>query len=496
MSYTPPLNGGRINATIGGNTAGASTLVSNGTLTLAGGNNITLSQNGNAITISGAAAGAAGSQTLGISNLGNTIGTSGVISGSAVRMLFAGGNNVTLSQSINGSSGTITVSAANQTVQTQNLHNVTLSGNTAGVMAQVSSGTLTLAGGNNVTLSQNGNAVTISGPNTVAQSIQTQNLHNVTIGSNTAGVGAAISSGTLTLAGGDNITISQNGGNALTIHGGAGGAAGTNTLGISNLGNTSGTSGVITGTDLQLALAGGNNITLSQSINGSSATITISAGAAGGGAGTLSRWEYMEGVFSSLQTVPQGSLSINHMYVPFNVTGTAIKLGGSLSMNTNTSVTTASANISLWMGIYSLNGSSLSLASSGSANNGFQWSVSNSSTANTSVNSMRQLTVPMNVNMTPGQYWIAAVMSSATTYTGGAFTLYGNNLITPGATNAVLTPIGSGTTAARDVMLLQGIYTAVTSAGPISMSGGHINNTSASVVMRANFYNAIYNATY
>src|SRR6476659_3606287 len=49
-----------------------------------------------------------------------------------------------------------------QSVQTQNLYNVTLAGNTAGVLAQISSGTMTLAGGNNITLSQAGNAVTIS----------------------------------------------------------------------------------------------------------------------------------------------------------------------------------------------------------------------------------------------------------------------------------------------------------------------------------------------
>lgn len=55
------------------------------------------------------------SQSLGISNLGNTSGTSGIASGAQVRMLFAGGNNVTLSQSLNGASGTITISAFNQT---------------------------------------------------------------------------------------------------------------------------------------------------------------------------------------------------------------------------------------------------------------------------------------------------------------------------------------------------------------------------------------------
>lgn len=42
---------------------------------------------------------------------------------------------------------------------------VSLAGNTSGALANVSSGTLILAGGNNITLSQNGNSVTISGAN-------------------------------------------------------------------------------------------------------------------------------------------------------------------------------------------------------------------------------------------------------------------------------------------------------------------------------------------
>ena len=106
------------------------------------------------------------------------------------------------------------------------------------------------------------------------------------------------------------------------------------------------------------------------------------------------------------------------------------------------------------------------------------------------------MTVPMNVNMTPGEYWMAAVISSATTYTNAAFTIFGNSLINNAGTGAVLSPIGSNTTANRDVILYQGIYTAVTSAGPSSIGAAAINQTSASNVMRANFYNAIYNATY
>jgi hypothetical protein len=184
------------------------------------------------------------------------------------------------------------------------------------------------------------------------------------------------------------------------------------------------------------------------------------------------------------------------MWIPFAVTGTAMKIGGSLSMNTSTSATTASVNYSVGMGIYTLNGSTLSLASSGSANNGFRWSQTGSTTANTSIQGMREMTVPVNINMTPGAYWVAVVVSSATTYTGGAFTIYGNSVIASASANAVLSPIGSNIT--RDVFQFQGIYTAAINANaiPATIVSGGINITSASNVQRANFYNAIYNATY
>jgi hypothetical protein len=69
---------GNVALTLDGNTAGALALVSSGTLTLAGGNNITVSQAGNAVTISGADA--AGAQTA-ISGLANseTTYTSGTV---------------------------------------------------------------------------------------------------------------------------------------------------------------------------------------------------------------------------------------------------------------------------------------------------------------------------------------------------------------------------------------------------------------------------------
>jgi hypothetical protein len=184
------------------------------------------------------------------------------------------------------------------------------------------------------------------------------------------------------------------------------------------------------------------------------------------------------------------------MYVPFQVTATAAKIGGSLSCETADSATTATGRFSVVMGIYTLNGSTLSLASSGSANNSFVWSHSDSTTGNTSVNSMRQLTVPMNVSMTPGEYWLAVLISSATTYTSAGFTIYGGGGMADGATVPSFADLGSGTASSKMVIPYQGIYTAATAAMPASIGTAGINWTSASNVARANFYGALYNAAY
>jgi phosphoheptose isomerase len=211
------------NVTLSGNTSGAMAQISSGTLTLAGGNNITLSQAGNAVTIS-AGAGGGGFAGGGISG-GNTAGDTGSVTG---RLLFAGSNNITLSGSTNAGSMTITVSGPTtvaQSVQTQNVHNLSISttagGGTAGTMAEISSGTVTLYAGNNITISQSAtNKLVISGPNTAAQT------------------GTQFSAG------------------------------------LSNIGNTAGDTGTVAG---RLIFAGTPSITLSGSTNGVSQTITISA---------------------------------------------------------------------------------------------------------------------------------------------------------------------------------------------------------------------------
>lgn len=101
----------------GGNIAG-DTRVDVGRFVLAGGANITLSQATaanalNTISIVGPAPGAAAiTQTIGISNItqgGSTAGTTGGVTGDDIQFVFVPGSNITMSQSINGSSGTLSI---------------------------------------------------------------------------------------------------------------------------------------------------------------------------------------------------------------------------------------------------------------------------------------------------------------------------------------------------------------------------------------------------
>jgi hypothetical protein len=173
---------------------------------------------------------------------------------------FSNSNNVEFG--LSGS--TITALAlVNQSVQTQSRFNLTLAGNTSGTLTEISSGTVTFAGGNNITLSQTGNYVQIIGPNPGGST------HYVNISGNTSGTTANVSSGTLTLIGGNNITLSQSG-NAITISGAAQGGVQTLIGGIAGS-NTTYTSGSV-------YMSGQNNITIGSFVTSNSQYIRFSVG--------------------------------------------------------------------------------------------------------------------------------------------------------------------------------------------------------------------------
>lgn len=162
-----------VNASITGNTSGTPALISSGTMVLSGGNNITLSQNGNSIgIIGGAGAGAGAALSAGTQSVGT-----GTVS-------FANSNGITF-----GMSGSNTITASHngltsQSVQTQNL--MTVNG---------TQGNVTISGGNGVTVGNNASTITLS-VNTNYQApgayLTTARASNDAIGLNTAVSNATI----------------------------------------------------------------------------------------------------------------------------------------------------------------------------------------------------------------------------------------------------------------------------------------------------------------
>lgn len=186
-----------------GNTSGTLATVSNGTLILSGGNNITLSQDGQTIAIVGGAGGPAGAFTGGMSDLGNSAGTTGVVQS---QFLVVGGLGIIGSQSINGQSATLSLVNSWSTATTVNsiasanavwanagrfaleghvhagINQVSLAGNTAGATT-AGAGSVVFAGGNNVTLNAataaGGMTVSVVGPNTSAVPVVSNAIQGV-----------------------------------------------------------------------------------------------------------------------------------------------------------------------------------------------------------------------------------------------------------------------------------------------------------------------------
>ncbi len=215
---------------------------------------------------------------------------------------------------------------------------------------------------------------------------------------NTAGATGTVSN-QLVLAGGNNITLSQTtgaGGATVTIVGGAGGGggAGTNTFGMSNLGNTAGISGAVSGSQVAMYFAGGNNVTLSQSLNGSSGTITISAGAGGGGDPNVSG-SYFDNMLqqNSVQAITYTSVSTGlfgrvvlqpltpaNEWFPYHITASTALLGFS---NSGSSSISGAFSSSWYLGIYTRNNSTqLSLLNSVSTSYGLAAATNNSASFN------------------------------------------------------------------------------------------------------------------
>ena len=118
--------------------------------------------------------------------------------------------------------------------------------------------------------------------------------------------------------------------------------------------NTAGTlSPIVSG---NLYLAGGNNVTISQ--NGNS--LTFSAGGAGSGVAFSRQDLWPNGAWSSSTVTAQGSASIRYLQLQQAVTFSRVDIPVVFSLQTTTTTATAAINISAGLVIYLRTGSTLS----------------------------------------------------------------------------------------------------------------------------------------
>lgn len=368
MAYLPPLNGGRINASIAGNTTGASSAgaLSTGTVVFAGGNNVTLSQatGVNGATISFNAPSGGGGQTLSMYGAGNTTQSSSAsidvrsvsLNGLGGMSVGYSGGSVQLSAPIVSSvsgTGIINISTNGNTVSIGApafSAGMSTLGNTSGTSGTVSN-QLILAGGNNITLSQStaagGNTISISAPNNPAlsgsngsftyQTASFGNLNGVSFYTSNGSVVASLAALTsqsnpaFSASGGSSTfqTLSFSNGNGITFSNNAGQVAGTVATNYAASTHTHGSP--------TLFLTNLSGTTASAS-NGLTLSLSAGAGGAGGGVAiTAPNSSYSSG---TLNLTGGGALTVtaNANTISFNAPAVSSLSGtGGFSISTDNS---------------------------------------------------------------------------------------------------------------------------------------------------------------
>jgi hypothetical protein len=263
------ISGQTVTASIAGGGGGNTGSISAGTTRLTLGEAVFSDSNGLSFGVNG--------QTItGSYTVPNTAGlisfinvSGGTTSNNLTNVVFSNSNNISFG--LNGSTLTASI---NTSLTNINISAGTTSNNLSAVVFSNSNG---------ITFGLNGSTITASHNGITSQTNQTLGLYAV---GNTTGQSSSstFDARTISFVGQGNVSVGYSNGSVNISGTQTVQTQGfSNTLGMSNLGNTSGTSGVISGTGLQYLFAGGPNITLSQSINGQSATLTISGGAGGAG---------------------------------------------------------------------------------------------------------------------------------------------------------------------------------------------------------------------
>lgn len=494
MAYQYPLNGGRINASIGGNSTSAGAgyrLVSTGTLSLMGGNNITLSQNGQSVSIvgGGGAAFSAGTQSAGTGTVSfaNSNGITFGMSGS--NQITASHNGITsqTAQTIGGyAAGNTTGQSSSSTFDARSM---SMSGVGAislgysGSMLQVSApGQSSLSATGAVSISRNGNTISIGAPVQSNQNVSLYALGNTTQNSSTL-----LNASNLSFNGLGGATVGFSNG-SIQISGGVGGGGGGVALYDGANSISSGTASVsaggaltasVNGQTLSLSVPAQSYLSGTGGISLSSTSNTIYIGRNQ----TIDYYQNMDRGTNGTLAVPFASLMLQRLnqengLFPGNLTANTVLLNMTANM-TATSLS-ASHSVSVSIGIYSDYATQLSLVNSASTS----WAVGAGNTNTGVYHGPRWLSfVSSQWSSAPkfvdGGDYVFGIRFSTSNY-APPVSFYGQSYMVSNQRSGVI-----GTTVATNTSMAHGNYwngIINTAALPGTISSQQLNRNNASAV--------------
>jgi hypothetical protein len=430
----------------------------------------TLSTNGLSLAVPlwlTAAAGGGGF-TGGVSTGGNTLGNTGTQTGS---LIFVGGNNITLSVgTAAGGAQTITISGANAGGAQTGISSIVAGGTT------YTSGSVQYVNSNGFSwLSTTGQG--ILGSYTVP--IVTQYFSNTATTFNGANISGSITHNTaglqLSLSVGAQIStvglyaLGNTTQNSSTTFNQS--AISFNALGAASWGYSNGS--------VQVSVPATSSISgtglVSVSVNGS----TISIGAA---PAQLSVFQPLPFNGSTVTQLGQGTVQIYPAFDPEAFSASRADIMNSFSIS-SLGISSYAGAVSYYVGLYTRNGSTLSLASSGSQSYQFTMSSSNSLSL---LSGIRRASLPFNANYTGGDLWIG-LMSLTTSTNANSFTA--SNVAVPYGNQAALNGlIGAAPNSSYQLLPGLGFYSVSSASMPVSMGFSDIsgigggNNVAANLV--------------
>jgi hypothetical protein len=221
------------------------------------------------------------------------------------------------------------------------------------------------------------------------------------------------------------------------------------------------------------------------SVGVSNGSVVISVPAAAGAA-TRSMYEPQQ-LWSAIMTdMRNGTI---HIMPLFGLEGalsvSRFNMFGQLSISSSSNSSHAGV-ISAYMGIYTRNNSTLSLASSGSQS--YQWTNTSNNSTSVLAGSVRAISVPITINASNGDYW-AAIMVRTSTTNANWFTYF--HLMPHRHESAYQGVIGEAANNTRQMAPGWGQFSASSTALPASMAFSEISGSSGTILHRFPYCNFV-----